>query len=355
MRGVVPSMLLWAAGCGDGKWPLGTPGSDSADTGAASAEAGPLGFIGAPCETDDDCLYDGGMCLTDELGFPEGSCSLPCEQYCPDDDDAPVTYCVSSDELPDATAALMDAGACASRCDFSIFPRTGCREGYGCAETERPSGSDHNFACLPERDSDLTACHQAMVSMGLAFEPAIRPVESPDGYPELTCEIADAVWLLGTAGPVQLHDVDGFPTPRVLTSCEAALALAETGIDVASHGVSAIRHWGSYSCRTITGTATLSQHGYADAFDITGFELSDGSVVTLLDHWEHDTQQPSTSAGVLLFDASQRWYEQRLWNVILTPNYNLAHDDHFHVDLTPGSHYLGVTDGRYWGPAPYVD
>ena len=146
MRGVVPSMLLWAAGCGDGKWPLGTPGSDSADTGAASAEAGPLGFIGAPCETDDDCLYDGGMCLTDELGFPEGSCSLPCEQYCPDDDDAPVTYCVSSDELPDATAALMDAGACASRCDFSIFPWTGCREGYGCAETERPSGSDHNFA-----------------------------------------------------------------------------------------------------------------------------------------------------------------------------------------------------------------
>jgi hypothetical protein len=24
------------------------------------------------------------------------------------------------------------------------------------------------------------------------------------------------------------------------------------------------------------------------------------------------------------------------WNIILTPEYNADHDDHFHVDLTPG-------------------
>ena len=55
------------------------------------------------------------------------------------------------------------------------------------------------------------------------------------------------------------------------------------------------------------------------------------------------------------FDAAHRWYDDWIWNIILTPNYNLAHDNHFHVDLSPGSHYVGATDGRYIGPALYVD
>jgi hypothetical protein len=31
----------------------------------------------------------------------------------------------------------------------------------------------------------------------------------------------------------------------------------------------------------------------------------------------------------------------RIFNIILTPNYNAAHRDHFHVDLTPNAHFLG--------------
>ena len=38
-----------------------------------------------------------------------------------------------------------------------------------------------------------------------------------------------------------------------------------------------------------------------------------------------------------------------VWTIVLTPNYNAAHRNHFHVDLTPGSDYLrsyrGVDDG----------
>ena len=29
-----------------------------------------------------------------------------------------------------------------------------------------------------------------------------------------------------------------------------------------------------------------------------------------------------------------------IFNVILTPEYNAAHADHFHVDLTPGAHSI---------------
>ena len=75
---------------------------------------------------------------------------------------------------------------------------------------------------------------------------------------------------------------------------------------------------------------------------------------TLIDDWEH-TDSPRTEAGRWMYDAAYRWYDERYWNIILTPNYNAAHDDHFHVDLTPGGDYVGVTDGRFIGPAPYVD
>jgi hypothetical protein len=99
----------------------------------------------------------------------------------------------------------------------------------------------------------------------------------------------------------------------------------------------------------------LSRHGYGDAIDIYGFRFDDGRVWTLVDHWEHDTDAPDTEAAAFLYNAAHRWYDDWIWNIILTPNYNDAHDNHFHVDLSPGWHDLSVRGGRYIGPAPYGD
>jgi len=336
---------------------LPAPSTDTgSDTGDPAASVSFDGFIGAPCETNRDC--DGALiCLDDTQGFPGGACSEACDEFCPDADGAPVTFCVDAAALPAEARDDVDAGACLSRCDFGAFPATGCRDGYGCAEAARPDAGagDQTFACLPDRPSTLTACHDALAARDVPFEPTVRPTEQPSGEPGLTCEISDPVWLLGEVEGLSLSDPGGGATPRVLTSCEAALALADTARDLAAQGVVGLRHWGSYACRTISGTRTLSQHAFADAFDLTGFERADGSLVTVVDHWEHDTARPSTEEGALLLDAAARWHRRGIWNVILTPNYNLAHDDHFHVDLTPGADLLGATDGRYLGPAPYVD
>ena len=95
--------------------------------------------------------------------------------------------------------------------------------------------------------------------------------------------------------------------------------------------------------------------GFANALDIYGFEFDDGRVWTLIDHWEHDTSAPSTEAGRFLYESSRRWYDDWIWNIILTPNYNLAHDNHFHVDLKPDYHDISFTSSRYYGPALYND
>ncbi|MEC7948652.1 MAG: extensin family protein [Myxococcota bacterium] len=360
MRCVI--LMAFTTGCDGMELALGVPDPWPEPRGGAGRDPesepphadGPMGFVGSPCAADGDCVYDGGVCLMETDGFPRGTCSRECDRLCPDADGAAVTFCAEAGDLPAPASSAVEDGACLSRCDFGLFPDAGCRPGYACGRTQRPGGGgdDRNYVCLPGRASELTACHDALAARDVPFEPSILAEESPAGHPGLVCEIADAVWLLGQVEGMALVDPSGLPTPRVLTSCEAALALADTALDLAPEGVVAIRHWGSYSCRTIAGTARLSQHAHADAFDLTGFEMDDGRTVTVLEHWEYDTRAPETDNGRLLLDAAWRWHDRRIWNVILTPDLDRAHHDHFHVDLTPGAVFIGSTD---FGPASIID
>jgi hypothetical protein len=327
------------------------PASDTDEASDSDVEVvtdGPFGFIGSPCTTAADCDYDGAVCLTD--GYPGGMCSIACERTCSDRDGHPVTFCVDSDDLPNAAASL-GAGACHSRCDFGVYPMKGCRDGYGCAETVRANEpGTRNYACLPNRDDELSGCYRRLIATGMAFEPTIVAPSSPSSHPNLTCSVSDAVYVLGEVEGVGLEYL-GTPTRRVLGTCEMAMSLRDTVLDVKPAGVETIQHLGTYVCRVIANTSTLSRHAYGDAIDIAGFDFDDGRSVTLVDDWEHDTTSPVDPDAAFLYDAGQRWHDDRVWNIILTPNYNAAHDDHFHVDLTPGSDFIGVTDGRYFGPS----
>ena len=319
---------------------------------------GPLGFVGSPCDSDLDCDYEDGVCLFEDEGFPRGSCSVGCDLYCPDGDGFPVTFCVEGAEFdPDEPAAEdLGDGACMSRCDFEYFPESGCRPDYSCVIATRANESwTEKYTCLPNRETDLSSCHMSLAARGIAFEPTIITPESPADYPWLECEIEEPVYILSPLLGVDLLYYDGNPTNRVLAACDMAHALADTVEDVAPYGVVDLRHIGTYVCRVISGTETLSRHSFADAIDIYGFGLNDGSVYTLVDDWEHNTTNPTSDGGAFLYDAAYRWYDDSIWSIILTPNYNTAHDNHFHVDLTPGSDYIGLTGTRFIGPAPYAD
>ncbi len=367
----LPLVLLLAAGCYEVRGPDwddddtaddddtsgdddDTAGDDD-DTAGDDDDDGPLGFIGSPCVDDSDCDFDGSYCLLEDDGFPGGSCSMPCDLYCPDRGGHPTTFCVEEAALLPAAAELGD-GACFSRCDLGLFPESGCRAGYGCrAEARANEPETEMYVCLPGEQSDLSLCQSDLAARGVSFEPAVREDDSPDGYPELTCHIEDPVWLHSPVLGTELLYYDGTPTEQVLASCEMAHSLADTVLDMQPFGVTALLHLGTYNCRVISGTTTLSRHGYGDAIDIYGFDFEDGTQYTLVDDWEHHTDNPIGSGAEFLYEAAYRWHDEQYWSIILTPNYNVAHDNHFHVDLTPGSDYIGVWGGNWIGPAPYYD
>lgn len=308
------------------------------------------GYVGSPCATDADCPYEGGTCLRDDEGFPLGSCSAPCDQFCEDAAGFPTTFCAEIDALPSTVGRLGDGG-CVSRCNFEYYPYAGCRDGYGCVEAFRANDSDSTWVCLPDVPSDLPSCLADLAGRGVPFEPTIMGGDVADNGE--ACVVEEPVSFRPGYLGVDVIYYDGADGSPVSGACTMAHALADTIEDVVDDGVTAVRHLGTYNCRTIAGTDTLSRHAYGDAIDIYGFDFADGDAWTLEGDWEHDTTSFATEAGAWLYDTSHGWYDQRLWNIILTPNYNSAHDNHFHVDMTPGSEFIGFGDGRTFGPSPW--
>lgn len=89
-----------------------------------------------------------------------------------------------------------------------------------------------------------------------------------------------------------------------------------------------VNHFGSYSCRNTYGRATgrRSQHATANALDVSGFQLSNGRTITVRSDWD----DPG-SAGRFLRDVRDGGCG--LFGAVLSPDYNAAHHDHFHLDL----------------------
>ena len=88
-----------------------------------------------------------------------------------------------------------------------------------------------------------------------------------------------------------------------------------------------IETMGSYSCRNIAGSVKLSQHAHANAIDIAGFVLADGRRITVKEGWNGSNQE---RAFLRTIHASAC----KRFGTVLGPEYNAAHRDHLHVDMS---------------------
>jgi hypothetical protein len=319
----------------------------SLDTGPAESSSGGAGvdctpwsapWIGGPCMQDGDCAYDGGFCLRDDQGFPCGTCSQACEMLCPDLEGAPETFCVDGTDV-----GIDPTGHCLSKCDPELLPGNGCRDGYVCAALPRyMDGGTTSGVCVPDGFWDpMTDCQQTLVDRGVAFVPTTHELDHPDGHPELDCIVVDPVLVYSPVLGVDLRGGGGDTDP-VFVACETALAIADTA-EIASQmapvGAHELIHYGTYNCRVIAGTSTLSNHAEGRALDIAGFVLDDGQELTVLADWEDGVDPMVTPEGQWLRGFTDTLWETMTWNIILTPEYNADHNDHFHVDLTPDGNF----------------
>jgi hypothetical protein len=92
--------------------------------------------------------------------------------------------------------------------------------------------------------------------------------------------------------------------------------------------VAELRTMGSYACRSRNNRsgAKLSEHAFANAIDIGGFKLADGTVVKVKGGWKGDL----ASQGFL---KTAHQGACRYFKTILGPGSDSFHHDHFHLDL----------------------
>ena len=90
-------------------------------------------------------------------------------------------------------------------------------------------------------------------------------------------------------------------------------------------GVRSIEHLGSYNCRSIRGSDRPSEHSTGNAIDISAFVLSDGRRVSLVEHW--DAPDGRSAFLQAIRDGACGYF-----TTVLSPDYNDAHADHFHLD-----------------------
>jgi hypothetical protein len=92
--------------------------------------------------------------------------------------------------------------------------------------------------------------------------------------------------------------------------------------------ITAIDHFGTYSCRRTYGreTGSWSEHAHANAIDIAGFRLANGRQVSVVRHWDGGPQEQAFLRDV-------RDGGCRVFATTLSPDYNEAHGDHLHLDM----------------------
>jgi hypothetical protein len=86
-----------------------------------------------------------------------------------------------------------------------------------------------------------------------------------------------------------------------------------------------VTHFGAYSCRTISGSNHMSEHATANAFDISGFKLKSGKLISVMKDWDGGVKSQFLRE---VHDGLCDYF-----NLTLSPDYNAAHKDHFHVDM----------------------
>lgn len=168
------------------------------------------------------------------------------------------------------------------------------------------------------------ACRRVLREGGVTYS------DLPDRSAGEFCEVRNAVRLRGGTTPL-------VPAGPAMT-CPVALGFALWDRQVLQpaarselgSAAARVEHYGTYSCRRQYGAATgrISEHALANALDVSGVTLRNGRRVTVASDYRDE-------GGEGRFLRRARQGACTVFRVVLSPDYNAAHRDHFHFDQGP--------------------
>lgn len=173
---------------------------------------------------------------------------------------------------------------------------------------------------------DAATCRAQLDARKVAWKPAARP------------GIANAVEIVGPLGGVTYTT---YNQPLVI-DCSLAVSLDEAGRYLTGLGLDKAMFSSAYSRRNVRGTDRPSKHSFGLAIDIHSFGGPDTLRV------DRDYEQglgddvdcvgkPITQGGATLKILQCQLVRSGLFHLVLSPDYDDAHHDHFHLEVKPWS------------------
>ncbi len=169
----------------------------------------------------------------------------------------------------------------------------------------------------------LGLCTAELDARHVSYEPETRP------------GIALGVEITGPLGGVSITAED---QPLVI-DCSLAVSLAEAGPYLHALGIDRVTFASAYSRRLVRGTTHASKHSFGLAIDLSTFsgpELGSLRVDRDFEQGLGDEMDcvgaPLTQGGAVLAVLKCQLVRSGLFFLVLTPDYDDAHHDHFHLE-----------------------
>lgn len=150
--------------------------------------------------------------------------------------------------------------------------------------------------------------------------------------------IAIAVELTGPIGGVALVSDD---QPLVI-DCSLAVSLDEAGRYLRALGIAKATFSSAYSRRNVRGTNRPSKHSYGLAIDVHTFSGPELGALRVDRDFEQGlgdevdcVGEPLTQGGAVLKILQCQLVRSGLFHLVLSPDYDDAHHDHFHLEALP--------------------
>lgn len=150
--------------------------------------------------------------------------------------------------------------------------------------------------------------------------------------------IAHGVEITGPLGGVRFTAAD---RPLVI-DCSLAVSLDEAGRYLRDLGVDTVTFSSAYSRRNVRGTNRPSKHSYGLAIDIHTFDGGDLGTLRIDRDYEQGLGDaidcvgaPLTQGGAVLKVLQCQLVRSGLFHLVLSPDYDDAHHDHFHLEAKP--------------------
>ncbi|MEG3177335.1 extensin family protein [Sphingomonas sp. RB3P16] len=205
---------------------------------------------------------------------------------------------------------------------FIVFLLAACSGDHDQRAPTRPRGSRPITLDLPT-SRETRACFADLSRADVRFSPL------PDRDYGGGCRIVGALQLIDIGVPVTNLKAMRCGLARSFTGW-IDHAVAPAARQMLGSDIVRIESMGTYACRTVVGSAAgagrLSGHASANAVDVSGFVLKNGRRITVQQDWNGG--DPNTRAFLRAIHDSAC----KRFGTVLSPNYNAAHYNHFHLE-----------------------